>query len=127
MPKLPENFDYYVEKPTHPYRPLLITVAVIVGGSLFAGGLFYASLRQVGNLSDTGNQADNINQPLPKKLVITDDMRQKLLVDVPAADVKEEDKIILSSSQLVTLLSAKSKDSKGRIMVNSRQLELLLQ
>lgn len=42
MAKLPENFGYE-EKPAHPYRALVITAAVLIGGSLFAGGMFYQS------------------------------------------------------------------------------------
>lgn len=44
MPKLPENFAAE-EQVTHPYRPLVTIVAVIIVCSLVGGGLFYHYLR----------------------------------------------------------------------------------
>ncbi len=120
MPKLPENFG--MEEPVvHPYRALVITVAVIIGVSLFAAGMFYQAVQKPLDLSFDSSETTTQK---PSGVTLTEAMRQKLSIDTTVAATSGQKK--LESSQLNPLLTTENKPVKNSNVLTNQQLEMLL-
>ncbi len=116
MAKLPENFG--MEEPVvHPYRALVVTIAVIIGVSLFAGGMFYGSMR---TKEESLESETAISKEPSAPIALTDDIREKFLTDTQAPTGTQE---TIPAGKLNALITTEAKPTgaKGTLLTNQQR------